>query len=123
MSSDSELGIDTIDPAYHIVARQWANESAREENVDVGGDSRPAAEYYASGVSNGRGTGAVWAFIDAMESNVWIQPFDDHPAQQATRFDGGRTITDFAWSPDGSRLAVAHDIDDKLHRIFKGSRR
>jgi hypothetical protein len=36
------------------------------------------------------------AFIDAMESKVWIQPFDDHPAQQVTRFGDGRSITDFA---------------------------
>lgn len=115
MSSDSELGIDTIDPAYHIVARQWANE-AREAN---GGDSRPAAECRVGRIKwtwNGRGS----AFIDATESDVWIQPFDDHPAQQVHSLRRRAHDQDFAWSPDGTRFAVARDIDDERHRAIQG---
>ena len=68
---------------------------------------------------NGRGL----AFIDATESNVWIQPFDGHPPQQVTRFADRRTITDFAWSPDGTRLAIARATTTSDVVLFKGLRR
>ena len=69
--------------------------------------------------SNGRGL----AFIDTTESNVWIQPFDGHPPQQLTRFADGQMITDFAWSPDGTRLAVARASTTTDIVLFKGLRR
>ena len=35
------------------------------------------------------------AFLDATESNVWVQALDGGPSHQVTHFDDGRTITDF----------------------------
>jgi eukaryotic-like serine/threonine-protein kinase len=39
--------------------------------------------------------------------NIWLQPLDDSPPRQLTHFTDGRRIPDFAWSRDGSRLAIA----------------
>jgi DNA-binding winged helix-turn-helix (wHTH) protein/Tol biopolymer transport system component len=69
--------------------------------------------------SNGRGL----AFMDATESNVWIQLLDGHPPQQVTRFADRRLITDFAWSPDGTRLAVARASTTSDIVLFHGLRR
>jgi serine/threonine protein kinase len=55
---------------------------------------------------DGRGVAFAGANGQASE-NIWIQPLDGGPLRQLTHFDDGRTITDFAWSPDGSRLVVS----------------
>jgi hypothetical protein len=38
---------------------------------------------------------------------------------KSTRFGDGRTIK-ISRSPDGTRLAVARDIDDERHRAIQG---
>jgi Tol biopolymer transport system component len=39
--------------------------------------------------------------------NLWAQPIDDGPARPLTAFTGEETISSFAWSRDGRRLAVS----------------
>ena len=39
-------------------------------------------------------------------SNLWSQPLDGSPAKQVTNFQSD-LISSFAWSPDGTQLAVA----------------
>jgi Tol biopolymer transport system component len=63
-------------------------------------------------------------YVDAeSQTNLWIHPLDGSPRRQLTDFpDDGRTIAAYAWSSDGTRLAVArgastHDI--VLLRGFK----
>jgi len=52
------------------------------------------------------------AYVGLPDSrNVWVQPIDGRPPYRLTRFDDGdRYIADFAWSPDGSRLALTRKI-------------
>ena len=38
--------------------------------------------------------------------NIWVQPIDGGPSHPLTTFTD-KTINDFAWSPDGKRLAIA----------------
>jgi Tol biopolymer transport system component len=47
------------------------------------------------------------AYVDtATRSNIWVQPIDGGKPYQLTRFTDGRQIGDFAWSHDGTRLAM-----------------
>jgi DNA-binding winged helix-turn-helix (wHTH) protein/Tol biopolymer transport system component len=64
--------------------------------------------------------GAHVAFLDAAKSSVWIQPLDGGAPRQITHFDDGRTITDFAWSRDGKRLALARAATTSDIVLFKG---
>jgi len=57
---------------------------------------------------------------DATRSNIWVQPIDGGPAQQLTRFTDGRLIDDYAWSPDGKRLAIARATVSNDIVLFKG---
>jgi Tol biopolymer transport system component len=68
---------------------------------------------------DGRGV----AFIDAAGSNIWVQPVDGGHPSQLTRFDDGRSITDFAWSRNGERLAVTRGSASSDIVLFKGLRR
>jgi hypothetical protein len=48
------------------------------------------------------------AYIDPKNgTNLWEQPLDGSAPRQLTRFGGDQRILDFAWSPDGRRLAVS----------------
>jgi Tol biopolymer transport system component len=50
--------------------------------------------------------GREFAYRDPNEpANIWIQPIDGGPARPLTHFTDHQ-ITNFAWSPDGKRLAV-----------------
>jgi hypothetical protein len=49
-------------------------------------------------------TGRALAY--SIDGNIWIDALDGSPPQQLTRFSDDRRIQDFAWSHDGSRLAV-----------------
>src|SRR5207253_5672353 len=50
--------------------------------------------------------GRAVAYVDgATQRNIWVQPLAGGPPRQLTRFTD-RTIADFAWSRDGTRLAV-----------------
>ena len=64
--------------------------------------------------------GRAIAFISAATpSNVWLQPLDEAPARQLTHLTDG-TISDFAWSKDGSRLALARATMTNDIVLFKG---
>jgi Tol biopolymer transport system component len=46
------------------------------------------------------------AFSDHPDpKNIWMQPIDGGAAHPLTKFTD-KTIDDFAWSPDGKRLAI-----------------
>jgi Tol biopolymer transport system component len=60
------------------------------------------------------------AFLDETVSNVWVQALDAGSPQQVTHFDDGRTITDFAWSRDGKRLALARAATTSDIVLFRG---
>jgi Tol biopolymer transport system component len=50
------------------------------------------------------------AYIDeADQSNIRVQRFDGSPSRMLTSFTDRRRITDFAWSADGNRLAIARE--------------
>jgi serine/threonine protein kinase/dipeptidyl aminopeptidase/acylaminoacyl peptidase len=64
------------------------------------------------------------AFVDGdTEANVWVQPLDGQPPHQLTHFNDGRTIVSFAWSRDGTRLAVARATVTNDIVLFKGLKR
>jgi Tol biopolymer transport system component len=63
------------------------------------------------------------AYVDTTLSNVWGLPIDGSTPYQLTHFSDGRTITDFAWSRDGARLAVARSVTTNDIVLFKGLRR
>jgi Tol biopolymer transport system component len=50
--------------------------------------------------------GRAIAYADWSGANIWALPIDGGPPRQITHFTD-RTITAFAWSRDGKRLAVA----------------
>jgi Tol biopolymer transport system component len=65
-------------------------------------------------------------FIDAGSSvaNIWRQPIGGGPPKQISNFTSGQ-ILNFAWSPDGKNLAVAHGksrSDVVSIRHFRGAR-
>jgi Tol biopolymer transport system component len=63
------------------------------------------------------------AYIDAETgSNLWVQPLDGSSPHQLTHFTD-RTITDFAWSHDGTRLAISRATTTNDIVLFKGLRR
>jgi hypothetical protein len=51
-----------------------------------------------------------------------VQPIDGSPRRQLTHFTDNRTITDFAWSRDGKRLAIARATVTNDIVLFKGLR-
>jgi Tol biopolymer transport system component len=61
----------------------------------------PARTSERNRTPDGRG----FAYLDAAGTNIWIQPVDGTPPRRLTQFDD-QIITSFAWSPDGSQLAV-----------------
>ena len=62
------------------------------------------------------------AYIDTTLSNVWGLPIDGGTPYQLTNFTDGRTITDFAWSRDGKRLAISRSVTTNDIVLFKGLR-
>ena len=62
------------------------------------------------------------AFIDTTLSNVWGLPIDGKTPYQLTQFNDGRTITDYAWSRDGKRLAISRAVTTSDIVLFKGLR-
>jgi eukaryotic-like serine/threonine-protein kinase len=63
------------------------------------------------------------AFISSTKpSNVWLQPLDGTAPRQLTHFKDG-VISDFAWSHDGSRLAVADSTVTNDIVLFKALKR
>lgn len=51
-------------------------------------------------------------------SNIWIMPAGGGFSRQLTAFSR-RRVTDFSWSPDGSRIAFTCDLNgDEMHQVF-----
>jgi Tol biopolymer transport system component len=67
--------------------------------------------------------GKAIAYINSITpSNVWLQPLDGTPPRQITSFTE-RTISDFGWSRDGGRLALARATITNDIVLFKGLKR
>jgi len=62
------------------------------------------------------------AYIDTTLSNIWGLPIDGKTPYPLTKFTDGRTITDFAWSRDGKRLAISRSVTVNNIVLFKGLR-
>ena len=62
------------------------------------------------------------AYIDTTLANLWGLPIDGKAPYQLTHFTDGRTITDFAWSRDGKRLAISRSVSTNDIVLFKGLR-
>jgi len=60
------------------------------------------------------------AYIDTTLSNVWGLPIDGKAPYQVTHFTDGRTITDFAWSRGGKRLAISRSVTTNDIVLFTG---
>jgi Tol biopolymer transport system component len=56
-------------------------------------------------------------------ANLWVQPLDGGARYPLTHFTDDRAITDFAWSADGSRLAIARTTITDDIVLFRGLRR
>jgi serine/threonine protein kinase len=56
----------------------------------------------------------------ATQANLWVQPLDGSPPHQLTHFATDRTISSFAWSRDGARLAIARELITNDIVLFKG---
>ena len=63
------------------------------------------------------------AYIDSTLANVWGLPIDGKRPYQLTHFTDGRTITDFAWSHDLKRLAIARSVTTSDIVLFDGLKR
>jgi eukaryotic-like serine/threonine-protein kinase len=64
------------------------------------------------------------AYVDHTSPlNLWAQSLDGGPPRQLTHFTDGRRITDFAWSRDGKRLAIALATTTNDIVLFKGLKR
>jgi serine/threonine protein kinase/Tol biopolymer transport system component len=58
------------------------------------------------------------------QSDIWVQPLDGRAPRQLTRFPpDGLMITNFSWSADGTRLAVARGATTNDIVLFRGLRR
>jgi Tol biopolymer transport system component len=66
------------------------------------------------------GRGFAYIVSSSERSNLWLQPLDGSPPRQLTHFEDGLTIHDFAWSPDGKRLAVARGSQSSDVVLFTG---
>jgi Tol biopolymer transport system component len=64
--------------------------------------------------------GRAVAYIrEKPQANIWLQPLDGSPVRQLTTFTDGRDILDFAWTRDGSRLAIARASSTTNIVLFK----
>ena len=63
------------------------------------------------------------AYLDATLSNIWVQPLDGSAPRQLTHFKDNRRTISFAWSPDGSRLAINRFTIATDVVLFKGLQR
>ena len=62
------------------------------------------------------------AFSDSTDpKNIWVQPIDGSARHPLTRFTD-MTINDFAWSPDGKRLAITRSTTLADMVLIKGIR-
>jgi serine/threonine protein kinase len=66
--------------------------------------------------------GQAIAYTDRGSLNIWVQPLDGSTPRQLTHFTDGRFTADFAWSPDGCRLAMTRGTLSRDVVLFKGLR-
>ena len=67
--------------------------------------------------------GRTFTYIERdTRTNLWTMPVAGGPTSQLTRFED-RTIVDFDWSPDGTRLVVARRLETNDIVGLKGLRR
>jgi Tol biopolymer transport system component len=52
------------------------------------------------------GKAVVYPFRNQDVENLWLQPLDGSPGRQLTNFATEHIGNSFAWSPDGSKLAI-----------------
>jgi Tol biopolymer transport system component len=67
------------------------------------------------------GSGLAYVNVEP-QPNIWVQPLNGSPPRQLTHFTDGRGIYDFAWSRDGSRLAIVRATITTDIILFKGLR-
>ena len=115
--------------AERQVARVWDPGCA--ESTECGG-VRFSGLYRPSTSDDTGEPGGIWPEVDAGQprgrlhrhdvvqrvgpADRWKAPY------QLTHFTDGRTITDFAWSHDGKRLAIARSVTTNDIVLFKGLR-
>jgi Tol biopolymer transport system component len=77
--------------------------------------------FQAGWATDGRGI----TYVDAAtQTNLWVHPLDGSPPHKLTDFpDDGRTIAAYAWSSDGTRLAVARGASTHDIVLVKGFKR
>jgi DNA-binding winged helix-turn-helix (wHTH) protein/Tol biopolymer transport system component len=66
--------------------------------------------------------GRAIAYLDPAMTNIWLLPLAGGRARQLTHFAPGPTISDFAWSRDGKRLAVLRFTVANDIVMFRGLR-
>jgi Tol biopolymer transport system component len=67
--------------------------------------------------------GSGVAFVPRADpANIWVQPLDGVSPHALTHFMSGHAITNFAWSRDGKRLAIARSTTTNDIVLFKGLR-
>ena len=59
------------------------------------------------------------AYDDFLGTNIWVQSFDGGPPRQLTQFTD-QTISGFAYSRDGTRLAIARAATTNDIVLLKG---
>jgi serine/threonine protein kinase/Tol biopolymer transport system component len=65
--------------------------------------------------------GRAITYVSALDgSNLWVQPIDGTSPHQLTHFTDGASIGNFAWSPDGQRLAVSRATFSSDIVLFSG---
>jgi Tol biopolymer transport system component len=67
--------------------------------------------------------GRAIAYLDQTRRNLWVQPLDGGAPRQLTHFSDAPTITSFAWSRDGKRLAIARATTTNDIVLFTGLKR
>jgi Tol biopolymer transport system component len=67
--------------------------------------------------------GRSFTYLDGFNpsANLWIQPLDGSAPHQLTHFGDGKQIGHFAWSHDGSRLALSRAAQSSDIVMFRGS--
>ena len=65
--------------------------------------------------------GSGIAFVPRVDpANIWVQPLDGKAPYALTHFSSGHALTNFAWSHDGKRLAIARFTTTNDIVLFKG---
>jgi Tol biopolymer transport system component len=58
------------------------------------------------------GKAVIYPIRDHDIENLWLQPLDGSAGKQLTNFKSERIGDNFAWSPDGSKLAIIRGHTD-----------